>query len=105
VEVQVVRGETTGALDPAGPLALGEVAVEVEVDALGGKLGDRFRVEADRTAGDDGVDFAVVVDSRLVRCSANQSRFGRSPSKTSVGLDSTASGTTVANQSRISGLE
>ncbi len=71
--MQVARREAAGALDPFAPLAVREVAVEVQVDAaLGG--------------------------------ASNQSRLGRSPSSTCVGLLRDRPGTTVSNQSRISGL-
>src|SRR5690606_28343261 len=51
--------ELTRLLDPPAPLAVGEVAVEVEVYALGRQRGDVGRVEADRPPWHDRVDRPV----------------------------------------------
>jgi hypothetical protein len=59
VEVKVTRRETACPLDPGLPLAVGEVAVEVEMDAFRAEFGDRLRVQPDRSAGDNGVNLAI----------------------------------------------
>ena len=56
---QVAWREGPRPLDPFAPLAVREVAVEVQVDAIPGELAHGLRMKPDRAPGDDRVDLAV----------------------------------------------
>jgi hypothetical protein len=60
MEVKVARRQTARAVDPGLPLTVGEVAVEVKMDAFRAELGDRLRVQPNRPPGDNSVDLAVM---------------------------------------------
>jgi len=57
--------ERLGAVDPRAPLALGEVAVEVQVNPLRGEACDILGMKADAAARNDGVELPV--DARKPR--------------------------------------
>jgi hypothetical protein len=59
MEVKVTRRETARPFDPGLPLAVSEVAVEVEMDPFRTQLGDRLRVQPNWSSGNNGVDLAI----------------------------------------------
>jgi hypothetical protein len=60
VQVDVVPGQPSGFFDPLfQPLTMYEIPIEVKVNALLGQLDDIVRVQANRPARDNRVDFAI----------------------------------------------